>query len=123
MNYLLNAYHGIEIKKQLINGLLPSEASAVIKSIYHLCLDEYDGYKLIYIGYSNDINILQMLNKAGFGHLAVNVKNMFESNPPSNSKIMEMCHHGKGVYSPCNLHDCLANQFTYNSRIDSKKKF
>jgi hypothetical protein len=110
INYLLNAHHGIGIKKQPNNGLLPSETCGVIKSIYHMCSDKFDDSKRIYIGYADDLNALQLLHKAGLSHLAINVKKLFEIEPPSNAKITEMCHYGKGIYSPCSLHEDLMNQ-------------
>jgi hypothetical protein len=50
------------------------------------------------------------LLKAGLSHLDINVKKLFEIEPPSNAKITEMCHYGKGIYSPCSLHEDLMNQ-------------
>jgi hypothetical protein len=110
INYLLNSHHGIGLNKQPINGLLPSESCAVIKSIYHSCQTMFDDDKRKYIGYCDDINMLNLIIKCGLGHLAVNIKDMFETNPPSNMNIIEKPYYGYGIYSPCGLHRKLTNE-------------
>jgi hypothetical protein len=105
INYLYNVHHGINFKIQPFNAMNQKEAVASLKMLYNICTDDYENDQRKYIAYSNDPNTLTLLYKCGLSEFAVNIENMFNLKPPSNSQIMKMSNYGKGSYKPCDIHD------------------
>ena len=66
-----NEYHGIRLRKILSNALPSSDASAVIKCLYHLT--KRDDYDADYIGICKEENIAPIIFKAGLGKFILEI--------------------------------------------------
>lgn len=107
-----NEYHGIRLRKILANALPSSDASAVIKCLYHLAKRE--DYEADYIGICKEENIAPIIFKAGLGKfiLEIDYLDIFQK---TNSKLLSLAEIKYLVstdpikYKPCTLHDNLRN--------------
>ena len=107
-----NEYHGIRLRKILSNALPSSDASAVIKCLYHLTKKE--DYDADYIGISKEENIAPIIFKAGLGKfiLELDFLDIFQkanSKLISSAEIKYLVSTDPIKYKPCALHDNLRN--------------
>ena len=107
-----NEYHGIRLRKILSNALPSSDASAVIKCLYHLT--KRDDYDADYIGISKEENIAPIIFKAGLGKfiLEIDYLDIFQK---ASTKLFTLTEIKYLVttdpikYKPCSLHENLRN--------------
>jgi len=76
INYLVRCHHGIPIDIQPEYGLNEEDVLAAIKTLY-LISNESENSERIYIGICDDINLHSYLNRCGFSHLAINLREIF----------------------------------------------
>ena len=107
-----NEYHGIRLRKILTNALPSSDASAVIKCLYHLTKRE--DYEADYIGICKEENIAPIIFKAGLGKfiLEIDYLDIFHK---ASTKLFTMAEIKYLIttdpikYKPCSLHENLRN--------------
>jgi len=100
--FLSNFIHGLSFYKNNEYWMSSNDYKAVIKTIYQLT--ETEDKSKIYIGYSNDINLLTILHNSGLDKISVNLKEIYKDIPTIKA-IKRLSTYGFGPYTLCQMHN------------------
>ena len=107
-----NKIHGIKLKSRFENALPNSEASSVLRTLYHITKNE--DYAADYIGILKDENISSVVFKSGLGKYVIELDQLdiitkSQSNLPTLHDFKFIIGTELNKYKPCYIHDMLRN--------------